>query len=598
MRYTLLTPVMLLVAKLLLGAPLLAADKDSQTNYKTVGENTGIHGLATLKVEGIGLVVGLANTGSDPPANQYREKMLEIMKKKDIYRADDLLASPTTAVVLLRAYIPPGSRADDMVDVEVWLPPGDGATSLKGGRLLEASLFEQVSGRGRSLPGKELLRVSGPVLISEQSGADKEATLKKGKILGQGRVLYGRDVRIILPQGERSGRRTKQLAQRINLRFTETLNGRHQGIASAKDEKRVDLHIPPQYRYNLNRFLQVVRRIPLSVSVTFQGQIVQLQETRLHRPKEAIDAALRLEALGSQAIPYLKNALTSSAASVRFSAAESLAYLGDSSGVPVLGKMAEESPEFRAYALAALVALKHPSARVRLTALLHAPGAETRYGAFRALWIADATDPLLQPVNQNQQEFTLHVVESTGEPMVHVARNFRREVVVFNEQQELQTPISLFAGEHLLVNASADGKTVDVASIKPGKRRKTQCSARLTDILNAASELGASYPELVELLQQARKQGNLLGRLEVNALPRALPLETLAAIAVEEGDEAGADETQAMVADQGTLPSLFEEPGAASKKPAPKLIAIEDEEKNATKPAKKSWFNIFRRSAQ
>ena len=69
-------------------------------------------------------------------------------------------------------------------------------------------------------------------------------------------------------------------------------------------------------------------------------------------------------------------------------------------------------------------------------------------------------------------------------------------------------------------------------------------------MIRATAELGASYPEVVQLLVQASRQGNLPGRFEQNALPKAgrrfLRLET-------DGDAGG----KARIGSEKTAPNLF-----------------------------------------
>lgn len=507
--------------------------------YAKVGDDTGVDGQLPIKVEGIGLVVNLPGTGSDPPPNQYREMILNIMKKKDVVNPQEMLASDKTAVVLLRAYLPPGSRKGDMIDVEVWVPPGDSTTSLKGGWLLPSMLAENMVARGKtSLKGRDVVEVTGPVLVTENK-SDKEdtAALRKGKVLGGGRTMLDRDFRIVLTKETRSGRRTRKLAQRINQRFYVHHGGQNQGLANALDEKLIELKLAKAYRYDFQRYLLVARRIPESSSESFRQTLLSELREELHRPETTLEAALRLEAIGSPATPILKESLTSKSEVVRFASAQALAYLGDGSGVEELGRIAEHSNVYRAHALGALTALDHPVSRIQLSRLLNAPIAEVRYGAFRALWTFDHQDPLVKGELLKDQ-FWLHEVPSSSEPMVHVSRNFRREIVLFDNKQTLQPPLSLKAGDFILLNADRESDQVFIASFRPGEkgpqRRRSESSLRLGDVLREVVNLGAGYADVVDLLQQASAQGNLKGRLEVNALPQALPLETMDAIARSE----------------------------------------------------------------
>jgi hypothetical protein len=232
-----------------------------------------------------------------------------------------------------------------------------------------------------------------------------------------------------------------------------------------------------------------------------------------------------------------------------------------------------------------------------LTALLHSESAETRYGAFRALWSFDKQDPVVkgEPIGE---EFYLHLISSKAPPMAHISRNFRREIVLFDSEQKLLTPLSLRAGEFIMLNVSPGADEVHLASFRPGPRgvieRRSHCSLALADVLREVVKLGATYPDVVEMLQQASANGNLVGRLEINALPEAVRLETLESIANK------SDSVAHPLAGMDELPSLFAVPGRGGSGgfvSDPDLDADEPETDKKTAPKKRSPFDIFRRNA-
>lgn len=586
---------------LALAAAASVALAQGRPRYQTVGDETVVDGMSTLKVEGIGLVVGLRGTGSDPPPNQFRDLMLDIMNKRGVDDASTILASRDTAIVLLRAFIPPGSQKGDMIDVEVWVPPGDNTTSLKGGRLLESALFESVIAKNKfNLRGKELVRVKGPVLVTDFDVKSGEAAgLKKGKVLGTGRVLIDRDFRLVLPTENRSGRRTRAIAQWINQRFHRHTSDLHHGLAKAKDEKIIELKVPREYRYNVERYLLVVRKIPMSNSDVLKARLFRELREDLLEPSTTIDAALRLEAIGATTISILREGLESRSPTVRFASAQSLAYLHDASGAQELGRLAEHSPEFRAYALGALVALDQPISRIQLGRLLGVASTEARYGAFRAFWVFDPEDSQIRG-EKLSDEFFLHVVGGRGDPMVHVSRNFRPEIVVFNGAQRLRPPFSLRAGEFILLNASAEADRVHLASFRPGPngtaRARSESSMQLAEVIRECSKLGASYSDIVDMLHQAYNAGNLVGRLEVNALPQATGL---AALQAESIDEEGGVRPEP----RASVPGLFAVPNGAERRlrsPAPSAKAAEKdalEKAEASKKTRRPFGGLFRRMA-
>ena len=580
------------------------AIKKDPLAYRMVGDRTGVDGMRPVRVEGIGLLINLHGTGSDPPLNVYRERMTDFMQKlpNPVRQPARFLASPSTAIVLLRAHIPSGARKGDQIDVEVWVPPGDVTTSLKGGKLLPARLSANLVARNELKKGDELIEAMGPVLVTgDPSNPEDAASLRRGMLLGGGRVLADHDFRIAWAKADRAGslkqaRRSQELARRINLRFATSRFGPRQGLATAKNDKFIELKLADEYRYDIQRYLHVVRRVPVSTSETFTRTALQILEERLLRPTETLEAALRLEAIGKPAIPVLMRGLKSSKTGVRFASAQSLAYLGDASGLSTLAHLAEHEPAYRAYALTAMIALDRPASRAGLTRLLHARSAETRYGAFRALWSFDKLHPEVRGKNLNNQ-FYLHKIDSEAEPMVHVARSFRPEVVLFGAEQRIQTPLSLRAGEFITLHNAADDRIL-LASFRPGRdevrERRAESSLLLADVIEAAAKLGATYPDIVDMLQQAARNGNLSGRLEINALPEVVRLSTLDRIA-------GSGDT--LTGPSGgpiDLPSLFASPGDKRAKQA--LIAppedgdFEDKPTRAKGGKRRSVFDFFRRS--
>ena len=74
---------------------------------------------------------------------------------------------------------------------------------------------------------------------------------------------------------------------------------------------------------------------------------LQLLGKKLMDPTTAAQAALELEAIGSEAIGPLKEGLASSDPEVKFYAAEALAYLDDPAGAAPLAAAAKSHAAFR-----------------------------------------------------------------------------------------------------------------------------------------------------------------------------------------------------------------------------------------------------------
>jgi hypothetical protein len=226
-----------------------------------------------------------------------------------------------------------------------------------------------------------------------------------------------------------------------------------------------------------------------------------------------------LEAIGGdEAIEILKSGADSADPEVRFYAAEALAYLDDTAAVAPLEAVAIEEPAFRINALAALAAMVDPTAHEALKKMLSEKSAETRYGAFRGLWTMDPNDPEIRGEDFGGR-FSYHVLEVDGPPMIHVTSSHRPEIVLFGTDHRLQLPVLLDAGPRIMVKGLSGGE-ITISRFAPGRpTEKRVVSTRLDDVIRAVVELGGQYPDVVQLLQQAKESGALPSRFRVNALP-------------------------------------------------------------------------------
>jgi len=498
----------------------------SGTSLETpyVGEYvTSFGGTGLIPVQGVGLVVGLDNTGEDPHPSYYRTRLVDEMRKYKIEDPNEILRSPETALVMVRAYIPVNIRKGDTFDAEVLLPPQSEATSLAGGYLLEARLTEQrMTQGGRVLNGDVQAVVSGPVLVSAADGGSAAAgTLRRGRILGGAVSKIDRDLEINLRREFRSGRNTMRIAKVIGMRFHgHDKHGLKVPMAEAKTDQLITLKVPEEYKENYPRYLAVIRNTAFKESEIAQRIRLQKLEDQIAVPAESEIAAMRLEAIGPAAVPTLKRALQNKDIEVRFNAAMALTYMGHTDGLAALAEAARDEPAFRVYALAALACCKEAEASSELQKLLRESSAETRYGAFRALTILNEQDPVV--IGKTMQgDYKLHVLNVEGPPMVHLTHHTKAEVVLFGAQQRLQLPATLRAGQHIQVIAVPGSSEVSVSRYSGGQNAKRTVSPNLAEIILACDELGAKYPDIVSLLTQADKQHNLPGDLEIDALPAA-----------------------------------------------------------------------------
>lgn len=486
-----------------------------------VGDCATAFGLYPVKVEGIGLVTGLPGTGSDPAPSSERTQLLSEMQTIGVHNPNAVLASPNTDMVLIRGYLRPGIQKGDHFDIEVRVPARSENTGLRGGWLMKTRLTELAVAGGYLRKGSLAAMSEGPILVDPSIAADGDKVL-----LGRGRVLNGgisqvsRPLGLVIKPNFRTVSMAAQLGNAVNRRFHTYKSGVKIGVSKPKTDQFIELVIHPRYKDNIERYVRVIRALPIRESSEEQLARLALLERNLLDPITAAPAALKLEAIGKDAIPVLKKGLTSPDVEVRFYAAEALAYLDDKSAAAPLGEIARDQPAFRAFAMAALGAMDDFNAYEALRGLLPSASAETRYGAFRALWHMNDQDVLVRD-EKISTEFHYKALEVDGPAMVHFTRNTRPEIVVFGRDLRLQAPIALEAGPRIMVN-SVGNDQVSVSRFAVGEApQKRTVSCSVDEVIRTIAALGGTYPDVVQALQQAKATKALPARLEMEAVPKA-----------------------------------------------------------------------------
>ena len=507
----------------------------------TVGDLAVPFGMFPVKIEAVGLVAGLHGAGSDPEPSPQRAMLMAEMQRRGVENPNNLLATRNYSLVLVRGFLRPGIQKDDHFDVELRVKDRSETTSLRGGYLLETRLSDMAIIYGRLLDGKVRAVAKGPVLVDPSATEKHNRTqMGRGVVLGGGVARESRSVGLSLGGVEETNMTPEQLrnaavksaqvANAINRRFSTHKNGIKVGVARAIRGNYVDLIIDPAYKDNLPRYFQVLRAIELRESPAEASLRLAKLKTKLFDAATAAEAAIKLEAIGKPAIDVLIAGAASQDPQVQFYSAEALAYLDRREAAEPLGKAAH-NPAFRGQALTALSVMRDSSAYDQLRELLAMPSAETRYGAFRALTVMCPEDALVKGETFGE-EFSYHVLDTKGPPMIHVTANRRAEVVLFGLNQRFVTPLALSAGQigvtsngHHVPSARSerlvDGE-ISVSKFVPHEAdQKRIVSTRVDDVIRAIVELGGTYPDVVQALQEAKVNGCLEGRFEIDALPEA-----------------------------------------------------------------------------
>lgn len=535
-------------------------DFGNRLDAPMLSDYVSVQGNSLVVLKGVGLVTGLNGNGGDPSPSGLRTQLQTEMSRRGVKDANKILASRDTALVVVIAYLPAMVRKDQRFDVRVVLPPNSNAKSLKGAWLLETRLFEEHTVDEKTALRPQEYAVAGGAILTtlgvRDTGTERVAETMAGTIPGGAISKVDRDLTIMLNSDKRSARNSDRVAQAVSERFHRyNKYGQRIPCAVAKTDALIELKTHVQYVNNFPRYQQIIRNLTLNESEVNRRMRTEMLARNIMEPEKSQMAALQLEAIGENAIPFLKDALESEDFEVRFQAAQSLAYLGDASGVSVLHDAAENQPAFRIFSLVALSVIREDAdAIVALRDLMNADSLETRYGALRALKELDPNDPALNAVTFRSR-FVMNVIDSTGEPMVHVARRRTPEIVIFGAEQSFRLPVVLNAGSNLRIIGEPGSTDVEITLYElDSEPQRHRVRNRVADIIQTCGELGAAYPDVVQMLVEADKQRNFMGDFGIDRLPQAGRMYVRGTEPEAETDESGR-----RIGNSRMIPQMFDE---------------------------------------
>lgn len=479
--------------------------------------------LHAAKIEGATLVRGLAGTGADEPPSTYQQLVLQDLQRDvDQKRtAKSQIASLDTAIVLLETIVPPGARVGDRLDVTLKLQPGSEATSVQGGYVRDAELYQYMAA-DVIRRGYKLGVVDGYVTLDPDLVANKSpVAYKQGKIVGGAVVSRSRPIWLELKENERSPGIAKQVEDVVNKRFSYTKSGYagKKKVAEAKaGATRINLEVPEEYRDNIVRYVNVVCAISFFETDDELNERIDRLAVQLLEPKTSEFASIQLEAIGprnAKVLDAIRKGMESADPTVRFNSAITSAYFNErpdrQKTARILAEFAANDVERRPASLATLGVCMKTSFDVdaELRKLLAAPENETRYGAFRALWTRNPSDYMIQGENLANQ-FAYHSLNCGGTPFAHVAMSDRPEIVLFNADQIfLQGEIYIEANPRLTIRTDGDEIVVKKYETSDGVNEQRRVGFKVDETIRAIVEIGGSYSDVVSFLTQAKSGDHL-----------------------------------------------------------------------------------------
>ncbi|MCA9154873.1 MAG: flagellar basal body P-ring protein FlgI [Pirellulaceae bacterium] len=484
---------------------------------KLIGDTAIPFGLRPMKIEGIAVVNGLDGTGSNPTPSPQLDRLVGEIQTHSIDSPSAFLASTSTAMVYLKAYIPAGARKGDTFDVEVTVPPRSETTSLRGGWLMPARMREMAVLGNSVHTGSEAAIATGPVIVDSLFYDDENGVYaKRGRVLGGGTCGIDRPLGLMVSKDYSSVQTARLIGVAINARFHHfSGNGLKKGVATPKEDDFIEIVAHPTYKHNLNRYMAVLRSIAVRESAQQRLDRMEQLKLQLAEPISASRAAMQLEAIGRDAIPILREGTRAIDPQIRFHAAEALAYLDHPDAAEPLASAAAMEPKYRLRAIVALAAMDELAAYDALVKLLDSPSVEVRYAAYYALRLRNEREPLVRGEIFNGT-VALHRVPSSADFVIHFSRQNRQEIVLFGQATPMRPPAFLYAGKNILIKGTPDGR-LRVTRYQPGKEDQIEeCESEIEAMIRAILQVGGDYADVMDAVKGAQAKGDLQVRIAID----------------------------------------------------------------------------------
>ena len=487
-----------------------------------IREATVAQGMQPIQVDGVGAVNGLPGTGGPADPSVYRDQLLEEMKRHDIPDSNHFLEQSDTALVRVRATIPPGARRGDVVDVRLLAPKQSRVSDLHGGWLLDTRLRQQQVLQNTVRQSEVMAIGTGPVLTRADYTPGMDDALRiEGNVLAGGRVQVTRKLGLILRPEYQHAKMAEALSAAVNRRFFFFDGTTRRGIAKPLEDDFIEIDVHPRYRDNIPRMMEVVRAIGgKPESSDTQNRLADLAN-RLRDTATAADAAVQLEALGDSAVPTLLQGIKSPNPELRFYAAEALAYLDRSEAIEPLETAARGVAAFRHPALLALKGLDQQRAIDALKRLMNEPSLETRYGSFCA--IRQRVDGKRSLAGRPVGSFWLYEVPSMAPPAVVVSLRESPEIVLMGTTTSIQIPEFLIGPGGLMIkrDASRPGQ-LRISRFQAGKDdKRTIVNDSVGSVIQGIVSVGGGYGDVITILRMAKDEGYLSDQLAIDPLPKS-----------------------------------------------------------------------------
>jgi len=490
----------------------------------TIGSLAEVFAYNAVAVEGYGLVGGLNGTGSAqcPAAiKEYLEKYILTQVGDEHINVGKLISSSNTAVIRIRGIMPASASKREGFDVTVEALGSSQTTSLEHGWLYGTDL-KPAGTFGVSI--QPVGKAKGPVFIDTlQSPAPDK---RKGYVLAGGTVL--KEYKIMMALRHPDYKTANLIRNRLNARYGyETAN--------ALSDSQIELTVPAKYEGQRDRFIEMVK-------ATYMQDRAKVTEVRIMNFVRNLavegrkqESEIALEMIGNQSVPKLSALLKSSNEEVRLRAARCMLNMGNDAGLDALRQIAfDTTSPYRIEALHAIAvgAGYNDSTRI-LRRLLRDNSFEIRLAAYERLSKLDDISIAREMIAES---FSVEQIAQSNKKVIFAARSGEPRIVLFGAPIYCQYDTFVESAEgDIILNAPLGQNFVSVVRKHPRRPEviiKLKSSFELSDIIRTLANepvrktdrqrigLGASYGDVIEILQKMCEKGVIPAEFKAGPLPK------------------------------------------------------------------------------
>jgi hypothetical protein len=327
-----------------------------------------------------------------------------------------------------------------------------------------------------------------------------------------GRAAQSRPLVLQLRAPQRS--MARRIESRVDDRFQEirTSSGLplpQDAVATALDEGRVNIFVPPSFNGDWEHFANVVSHLYLKSSPEFAAaKARQLAEEAVKPGAPLWNITYCWEGLGRAALPSFQHLMDHENGDVAFVAARAAAFLQDPSAPAALHRIAKTPGHtFQIDAIQVLGALPNsPAINEMLRPLLHSDQTLVRVAAYEVLARHKDGSVFSRVIGDGKREkFVLDIIRSDGPPLVHATRTGIPRIAIFGDRTGLNLPLAFATKDHrLTISSPPEGKFVTIfyrPPMPPGEVSSAETMNRLRPVKID------SQPDLADIVARLGGQG-------------------------------------------------------------------------------------------